>query len=197
MEITWNSNNSFTITSNNGTVRINPSSKEAASKANVLIHSNANANVEAPRDPVSSVYDVSWPGEYETQDCLVVGVEAPHSSDDVLETMYAITLPEGITVGFIGAVAKRPESKSIEKLGNIDVLLLSIDEHSEMKAQDFVGIVEEVEGRIVVPFYTKEESLASFSKALAETLPEAQKSLKIQKSQIATEGTTYVVLLAA
>lgn len=195
MEIIWNSHHSFTITSSNGTVAINPGSEDT--KAQVVIHSNASSNVEAPRDAASSKYDVSWPGEYETNNTLIVGVEAPHSSKDTLETMYSITFPEGITVGFIGAVAKRPESKAIEKLGNIDILLLSIDENSEVKAPDMVGMIEQVECRIVIPFYTKEESLASFAKALAEALPEAQKSLKIQKSQIASEGTTYTVLQAS
>lgn len=196
MEIIWNSKNSFTISSTNGNILINPA-KEQASKAHVIMHSSASSNVEAVRNPITDNYDVSWPGEYEANNALIVGVEAPHNDAGTLETMYSITVPEGITVGFIGAVDKRPESKSIEKLGNIDILLLSIDENSEVKAKDMVGMIEEVECKIAIPFYTKEESLAAFSKALAEALPEAQKSLKIQKSQIATEGTTYALLQAS
>ncbi len=197
MEIIWNSNSTFTISSTNGTLLINPSSEDHIKKASILVYSESSSNVEDTRKTFEHAYDVSWPGEYEAQNTLIVGVEGSTTRKDSLETMYAITVPESITVGYIGDISERPASKSIEKLGNIDILLLAIDERNELKSKDFVGIIEEVEAKIVIPFYTNEGSLASFSKALAEALPEAQKSLKIQKSQLADGATTYITLLAS
>lgn len=196
MEIIWNSNSTFTISSTNGTLLINPTSEDHVKKASVLVYSGSSNNVEDTRDTFEHAYDVSWPGEYETQNTLIVGVEGATSKKNSLEVMYAITVPENITIGYIGEISERPASKSIEKLGNIDILLLAIDERNELKSKDFVGIIEEVEAKIVIPFYTNEGSLELFSKALAEALPEAQKSLKIQKSQLSDASTAYITLQA-
>lgn len=194
MEIIWNSKNSFTITTNNGTILINPASREASKDADIVLFSNAASNVEKTRERASDNYEVTWPGEYEANNILVVGVEADHDDEETLETMYSITTPEGISLGFIGAVTKRPDSKSLEKLGNVDILLINIDESSDVKSKEMVGMIEVVESKVVIPFFSNEDSVASLVKALAEPLPEAQKSFKVQKSQIDTEGTSYILL---
>ena len=140
MEITKDQNNSFTISTKQVDVSINP---QSSSKAEVVLCTHGKD--EYKPNPEQIVFDM--PGEYEVKNTMIDAVVCDTS------TAFVVT-SSGIRVSFIDNEAQLSESQ-IEALGGSDILIIKVFGE---KAEVLNKLISELEPSIVIPFgYTGDQ----------------------------------------
>ena len=137
-------------------------------------------------------------GEYEVQGVFVTGIRAP-KKDGSEHTIYRIIF-EGIKIGFLGALDRTLTDTELERLGDIDVLIVPVGGGEVLNKDGAQDVVNQVEPRLVVPSYfhvsgsTRTlEGADAFCKELACPREDSNK-LKITKSSLPEDDVKVAVL---
>lgn len=212
MQITWNGLGSFTILSRpiQGDVALVTDPYDAptglklprALAASIVVQSHdapeaANAAAVAGEGG-GKPFLIHHAGEYEVKGMFVHGVRAPRK-DGTDHTIYRISA-EGIRIAFLGAIDRELKDKELEKLGNIDILILPVGGNSVLSKEKANDVVSQVEPRLVIPSYfdtkgvkMKLDGVDGFCKELSCPTEEVNK-LKISKSSLPQDDINVAVL---
>ena len=148
---------------------------------------------------------ITNPGEYETKEVFVQGMESFH--DDVsgkergMNTIYVIEA-EGIRICHLGDIGQAElSSDQIEKIGNIDLLLVPVGGVYTVGAKNAAKIVSQIEPRMVIPMHYllpqlkfKLEKVDEFLRILGVKNTEPQNKLVVKARDFSSEEMQVVVL---
>lgn len=214
MEITYIGHSSFKIKGKDVTVVIDPYNpaetgyKFPPQKADILLVSHEHDD----HNYIEGVSDyrllINSPGEYEVGGVFVQGFASFH--DDVQgelrgkNTMYLIDI-EGVNVLHLGDLGHLLDKETVEKLPDIDVLLVPVGGTYTIDAKLASKVVADLAPTVVVPMHYQTQSptklsseLAPLSKFLEEMGAEQEYEqldvLKMAKANEVSEDTKVVVL---
>lgn len=195
MELTWLGKQAFSISSGGVTCLIDPAKSLTFPNAAFAVLTDSDHTLYDEKTLAKMSYTVDWPGEYEVQEHLIVGIEVPDVADGAVHTMMGVTTKDHVTVAHVGMLPVVPDSSRLEKLGTVHVLLLPLSK--DLKLDQLIHIVDVVSPAIVIPIFTdgQEALLASFLKHYAQGEKEALASFKMTKPEQIPE-TPDIVLLA-
>ena len=194
MELTWKGINSFYVKSKQGSISVAPNSSEEAKADICILYSSLDG--EALKITQGDEVVMNYPGEYEIKDMLVTGVEIreERTNPEEIRTSFAVTLLEGITIGFLGDLHEKLKGDQVEDLGRIDILTVSLLD-SLIDPKMLRDIIDEIDPKIVVPAgYADEAHLKAFLSALDWPQVEHLDTLKATSTDLSPDMKKVVVL---
>lgn len=195
MELTWLGKQAFSLASDGVTGLINPEKGISAAKNDFVVLTDSDKTLYNPVLLKNTGYTVDWPGEYEVQKNLVVGVELPDNTEGAIHTMMSITSVDRITVAHLGMLTIMPDSKKLEKLGTVHILILPL---SGLTIDQHISIIDIISPAVVVPIDLdgREKTFEALLKHYGKLDRETQNSIKMPKPESIPE-TPVITLLAA
>lgn len=146
---------------------------------------------------------IHTPGEYETKGVFVYGFRAYHDNKEGAErgaiTIFKINT-EDISIAHLSDLGHALSDELLDKLGNIDILLLPVGGDITIDAKKASELVSAIEPRIVIPMHYsipglkfKLDPVENFLKESG--LPsETMDKLKISKKDLPQDETKVIIL---
>lgn len=196
MDIIWHGQSCFTIKGKKGTVVTNPFADDVKSeklKGDIILVTDipSEKGGKKPTKKLTAVagepkiFDI--PGEYEVTEIAVIGMPVPEDK----KTVYLLRVDD-MAICFLGNIDKPLPAEAIEKIGDVDVLMIPVGGIDCLDAKKAHELIESIEPRIVVPM--SYEDLTMFMKNSGVT-PEAKDIFSIaNKGQLPQDKLEYVVL---
>lgn len=146
---------------------------------------------------------IDRPGEYEYKGVFVTGIGAYHDKKEGADrgktVMFRIEI-DGITILHCGDLGTTLSDSQLEKIGDIDVLLIPVGGTYTVNAKEAAEVVRQIEPRMVVPMHYKIpgvnldiDDVKNFSKEMGNGSEVLQK-LKISKKDLPVEEIKLVIL---
>ncbi|MCL4389810.1 MAG: MBL fold metallo-hydrolase [Patescibacteria group bacterium] len=149
---------------------------------------------------------VDGPGEYEVGGVTIFGVATFHDDKNGAERgvnmVYNLVI-DGVKVCHLGDLGHKLTDAQLEKIGNVDVLLIPVGGFYTIDAKTAAAVVAQLEPRIVIPMHylpagkpVKLDKLApvtDFLKEMGAETVQPQSKLVTSKDKL-PETTTVVVL---
>jgi L-ascorbate metabolism protein UlaG (beta-lactamase superfamily) len=166
VDIFWYGHSCFRIRSSSGFVVLDPYGKELGRPlgrptADLVTVSHDHAGHNNVKAIKGKPFVVDGPGEYEVKGIFVVGVRTAHDGrkgeERGLNTAYCISV-DGITVCHLGDLGHRPTQAQVEKIGDIDVLMIPVGGSSTVGAALAAEIVSLLDASIVIPMHFRSEA---------------------------------------
>ena len=152
-----------------------------------------------------SPFVISGPGEYEIKDVFVQGIPSFHDAVSGKErgtnTIYTIEA-EDIRICHLGDLGQKElTSDQIEKIGEIDILMIPVGGVYTISAKEAVKIMSQIEPSITLPMHyqlpklkIKLEGLDKFLKTMGIKRLQPQPKLTIKKKDIQSEEAKIIIL---
>lgn len=150
---------------------------------------------------------IKTPGEYETKGVFIYGIPAFHDNKNGEERGNIVIFKintENITIVHLGDLGHDLNTDLLDRIGNVDILLLPIGGTYTIDAKKANEIVSIIEPRIVIPMhydipglkFKSGEKLDSVDKFLKESgLPsEKMDKFKILKKDLPPDETKVIIL---
>jgi len=104
----------------------------------------------------SKPFIVDSPGEYEIKGVSIVGCRSFHDKEKKEQNIIYLMEIDRIRVCHLGDLGQdKLEDKQIEKIGNVDVLMIPVGGNYTIGAKRAVKIINQVEPSIVIPIHYK------------------------------------------
>lgn len=148
---------------------------------------------------------IDGPGEYEVKEVFIKGIPAFHDDKEEKEkganTIYTIEA-EGLRFCHLGDLGqKQLTDEQLEKIGNVDVLMIPVGGQFTISSQEAQRIVSQIEPRIVIPMHyelpklkEKLDDVNKFLKAMGKNSIVPQDKFTVKSSALPKDGTEVVVL---
>lgn len=206
MQIQYFGLSSFKITTKNATVITDPFHKDSGltpprGAADIIVLSEKNNPLTSATSGISGEpFVVSDPGEYDIKGVTITGI--PLKQDDKYITIYLLE-SEDIKILNLSHIKNfNIKEDELEELGEIDILILPVGDNTVMDASVSAKVVNQIEPKIVIPSYYKNEGLIidvdqpdKFVKEMGGK-SETMDKLTIKRKDLAG-GTTQLVILEA
>lgn len=135
---------------------------------------------------------IDRPGEYETEGIRITGYRTG-SSAEAEHTAYKVAM-EGVTLGFLGHLAKLPDQKAVGEFSDLDIIFVPGGGKPWLPESDAAKLVRQLEPGLVIPTLLTKKTCEVFAKELgAKPAPPAEK-LVIKKKDIAPKAMAIVCL---
>lgn len=209
MVLTWLGQSCFRLEGKNVSVLIDPFSKEIGLKPPrikdqmvLLTHRHYDhANIEGA-EPETMIID--GPGEYESRGVYVHGIASFHDqaggAERGLNTIYVVKLEEMYICHLGDFGQEKLDEQQIDLIGNVDILLVPVGGKYTINYKEAVGVVGQIEPKIIVPMHYKVpdlkiEGLDGADKFLKEIglTPEKVDKLKVSPKTLPQEEMKLVV----
>lgn len=212
MHISWFGLSSFKLTSRDVTLITDPFSKSSGltpprGAAQILVSSAPDNDL---CNNFSSISDnpflIDSPGEYDVKGVFIRGlpisVKKPEGSKPPLDKRAVFSFNmEGLLIGFLG---QYPEKilleEHIEEMDGIDILLVPVGGGNSCDAEAAVGIINQIEPKIVIPMQykipgcvVKLDPVDRFLKEMGGKGEEMDKLL-VKKNDLEEEKTRIIIL---
>lgn len=198
MQIQWTGFGSFRIQTQQAVMITDPFSDSYGMtmpklKADIVLVSDpGNTLTNNTKRLSGDFFLISGPGEYEIKQTFIYGVPTGSATVYMVEN-------EGMSLAFLGALEKNLTEEQIEKLEDVDILLLPVG----TLAKDLHSvIVSELEPRVVIPYLYKQPrvelkvgGLDVFLKEFGVKDAKAQEKYVTKKKDL-PQGEMNVVVLA-
>lgn len=166
-------------------------------KGNIVIATGAvegHNNLEAVS---GEPHVVDWPGEYEIGGIAITALKEPDSKGNIFTL-----IGDNLKVCMIENVGKELNDEFIDKIGDVDILLLAVGGNNVMKAETAHKVIEEIEPRAVIPMHyavkgakAELDELEPFWKLVGVTDTQPQETFILQdRSNLQEDKTEYVLL---
>jgi len=206
MNITWYGQTCFKITVPKGkdgvaTILTDPPAKESGLRtpkndADILLLTS-DQKLETGESFV-----IEGPGEYDIKEVYIQGIPVKTKSEKGGKTTIYTIEAEGIRICNLGALAQADfDSKELEAIGDVDVLLVPVGGGAVMDAKAAVNTMSQIEPKITIPMYYKIpglkmdlEGVDKFLKVLGIKQPEPLPKLSIKKKDLPEEEAKIIVL---
>jgi hypothetical protein len=202
MDITWHGYSCFSIKTKGGTVVVNPYNEKMGLKlpnlkgdiAIITGVADGHDNIKAVNgDP----YTIDWPGEYEVKEIAITALQPPNRKG-FLFTLVA----ENMKIAYIERVGKELNEELVDKIGDVDVLLLAVGGEEVMKPETAHKVIEEIEPRAIIPMHfavkgatAKIGEVEPFWKLVGASNIEAREKYSIQnRNSLKEDQTEYIQL---
>lgn len=148
---------------------------------------------------------IDGPGEYEVKEVFIQGIPSFHDNTEGKEkgsnTIYTIEA-EDIKFCHLGDLGqKQLTDEQLEKIGNVDVLMIPVGGEFTISSQEAQKIVGQIEPRVVIPMHydipklkMKLDDVSKFLKAMGKNSVVPQDKYTVKQSTLPKEGTEIVVL---
>ena len=203
MILTWLGHSCFRLEGKEVSVLIDPFSKEIGLKPPrikdqmvLLTHRHYDhANIEGA-EPETMIID--GPGEYESRGVYVHGIPSFHDkvggAERGLNTIYVVKLEE-MRICHLGDLGQEKlDEQQVDLIGNVDILLVPVGGKYTLNHKEAVGVVGQIEPKIIVPMHFKVpdlkiEGLDGADKFLKEIglTPEKVDKLKVSPKTLPQE----------
>lgn len=137
-----------------------------------------------PEEEMSGKKAVSWPGEYDFAGVTMRGV----GQKDGGQVSY-VCHSGGLRAAFIDEPVLDWSDSDVEKLGDIDVLVVAADNPKKV-----TPLIEAVDPRVVILFETKDGDLAGVTKACGAGSVQAVDEFKVKPGSLPQDSRQVVVL---
>lgn len=160
MDIIWHGHSCFTVKTKEVTIAIDPFKdiglKEPKLTADILLvshehfdHSNVDAVKGEPK-----IVDV--PGEYEYFGVMIEGIPTYHDdkegADRGRNTAFSFKAG-GVHFVHCGDLGHILDNDAVERIGDVDVLLIPVGGHFTVDAKQAAEIVKQLQPRVIVPMH--------------------------------------------
>jgi L-ascorbate metabolism protein UlaG (beta-lactamase superfamily) len=160
-----------------------------------MTKSNEHKNVSG------SPFIIDSPGEYETKEVFIEGIPISSEKEKSLNTIYTLETEE-MRICHLGALSQKELTDSqIEKIGDIDILMLPIGGGDSISSKEAIKIMSQIEPKIIIPMYyqiaklrLKLEGLDKFLKAMGVKKVEPLPKLSIKKKNISPDEAKIIIL---
>lgn len=202
MTITWFGHSCFRIESKEGSILIDPFSKEIGLRPPkikddlVLVsHEHFDHNNVGGINP--EAFLINHPGEYEKQGIYVQGISSFHDKSEGKErgpnTIYKIRAEE-MVLCHLGDFGQDSLSETqIEEVGDVDILFIPVGGNYTIDYKEAVEVIRAIEPKIIIPMHYKVPGLTvdiegpeKFIKELGLT-PEKVDKFRIAKKNLPAE----------
>lgn len=191
MQLSWLGNYSFKIQDKEVSVIIDPHEGMAKAQADIVLQSTAD-NKQLTTDSIKGEpFVIKTPGEYEVKNVFVYGVPAFRRGEKKQErtTIFLVEI-DGITIAHLGDLGQDQLTEAqLETLEGADICIVPVG--NGLSAEQAVGIVNQIEPRIVIPMGAKK--FDSFIDEIG-TKPETMEKLKISKKDLPQEDMKLFIL---
>lgn len=127
---------------------------------------------------------IDGPGAYEVAGIYIKGIPSG------LNTIYVLSM-ENISICHLGAFAEKNLSPDLkEEIGEIDILFVPVSEDDGQKASQ---ISSQLEPKITIPIYYKENDLKKFLKEFGDAGVKPMEKLTIKKKDIGDKNQVIVL----
>ena len=134
------------------------------------------------------------PGEYEAKDIFIYGLPSFHDKKDGLEKgrniIFRIDI-EGLSVVHLGDLGHQLSPETVEKLAQVDVLLVPVGGGDSLNSKEAVEVINELEPRIVIPMHyqidgqkTKLDGIEKFAKEMGVSAKAEDDKLKLSRKDL-------------
>ncbi len=208
MTISYLGHSCFRIEAKEGSVLIDPFSKEIGLRApkikdDIVLISHAHEDHNNVADINEGAFLIINPGEYEKNGISIQGISSFHDNNEGRDrgynTIYVIRA-EDMTICHLGDFGESKLSdRQVELISDVDVLMVPVGGTYTINAKEAVGIITQVEPKMIIPMHFKTKDLRldiegpeKFIKELS-LKPEKVDKLKISKKLLPTEETKLIV----
>ena len=148
---------------------------------------------------------IEGPGEYDIKGSFIQGISGYHDNTQGSQrgsiTIYTIEA-EGMRICHLSDLGQKELSSSqLDKIGDIDILMIPIGGIYTIDAADAVKIMAQIEPRVIIPMHykipklkIKLDDIDKFLKNLGIKKPESLPKLSIKKKDISTEEAKIIIL---
>ncbi len=215
MQIIWHGQSCFQIITSQGknnqvSIVIDPFSEDIGLKlpkleADVLLVTHQHHDHNNAKAVGGNPFLVQGPGEYEIKEVFVQGIPAFHDSSSGKErsinTIYTIEAEE-LRICHLGDLGQKElQPEQIEKIGEVDILMIPIGGVYTISAKEAVKIMSQIEPSIIIPMHyqlpklkTKLDGLDKFFKVMGIKKLDSLSKLSIKKKDISPEEAKIIVL---
>ena len=209
MTITWFGHSCFRIEAKEGSILLDPFSKDIGLKPPrmkddlvLITHDHYDHNNLEGANPEAFV--VKNPGEYEKQGVAVQGILSYHDKSEGkergLNTIYVIKSEE-MSVCHLGDFGQATLLEhQIEAIGDVDILMIPVGGKYTIDYKEAVEIISQIEPKIIIPMHYKIKDLNididgvdKFVKELG-LMAEKIDKLKVSKKVLPVEETKLYIL---
>ncbi len=178
--------------------------------ATISTRTDAHNHVAAVRPVRDKLFLVDGPGEYEVSNILITGVRthskepaAPPAEHLRFNTVYVIHIDD-IAFCHLGSLGHELSQPQLEAIGNVDVLFLPVGGGAALEPSEAVGVISQLEPRIVIPMSYALPGLAlasplapldKFTHELGLKDEERHEKLTITPSSLPAEGSETKTML--
>ena len=209
MEITWYGQSCFKIKDKETSIVIDPFNPSIGLKlprileANILLITHDHRDHNYKTGVTGNPYIIESPGEYEISEATITGIPAFHDNKQNQErekvTIYIIKF-EGITICHLGDLGEDLTDEEIDKLGDIDILMVPVGGTFTVNGEEAAKIVGEIEPKIIIPMHykipdlnIKLDSLDKFTQKITSKT-ETMDKLKIKAGSLPQDQQKIIVL---
>ncbi|MFH0852706.1 MAG: MBL fold metallo-hydrolase [bacterium] len=153
----------------------------------------------------SGPFIIDGPGEYEIKGVNIAGLKTFHDDEQGKErgdsTAYVIEM-EGIKICHLGDIGQtKLTNEQLEIIDGVDVLMIPVGGTYTVNGEDAVGLINQIEPKIVIPMHYKISGLSikldgveEFLKEMGISKKEAVDKLTIKKKELPQEETQVMVM---
>jgi len=99
---------------------------------------------------------INSPGEYEIKGASIVGCRSFHDKEEKEQNIIYIMEVDKIRICHLGDFGQdKLEDKQVEKIGNVDILMIPVGGNYTIEAKKAVKIVNQIDPSIVIPIHYK------------------------------------------
>lgn len=213
MIITWYGQACFKIQSGDKTLVLDPFAKSIgltppSIQADIVFVTHEHSDHSNIKAIKGDYFFINGPGEYEVKGVKARGIMGFHDNEKGAKrgpnTLYLIEI-EGFRILHCGDFGQDSlDDKQLEEIGRVDILMIPVGGFFTIDAKQAVGIINQIEPKIVIPMHykiskltiTQLESVDNFLKEFGEDDASAQDKLVIKQKDLSPEGEkTKVVVM--
>lgn len=208
MDISWLGHSCFRIKSSHAAVITDPYSPDLGYSlgkpaADIVTVSHQHPGHSYVQGIGGNPKLITRPGEYEISDVLIIGMATYHDEEGGQKrgrnTLYLMEI-DGVSICHLGDLGHLLTAEQVEKLGNVDVLLIPVGGVSTIDAPTAAKVVRQLEPKAVIPMHYKTPALnreldpvERFLKEIGVTQLESRPKISFTKQNLPV--TTQVFLL--
>lgn len=193
MQIIWYGANCFKLISSELTILTDPFSPEKSGFKNPRITSEIVifSSLEEKKKVSAESFILSGPGEIEIKGIFISGL--PHFEGKTFKTIYKLTI-EDLKICFLDGISSTLTDEELDKLGEVDVLILPISKKS-LSSERAIKVINEIEPTLIIPSNWQDKNeITEFIKEIGIKNAEETEKLKIKKKDLVKEKVKIAIL---
>jgi len=211
MEISWYGHSCFKLKAKDVTLVMDPYGEIGLvlpkMSADIVTVSHEHGDHNAIEKIEGEPFVVRGPGEYEIKGVFIEGVESDHDKRGGAErgknTIYVIHMDD-LVVCHLGDLGSKLSVEQIDKIGNVDILLVPVGGQVTIEAEGAVDAINEIEPKVAIPMHYKIPGISielddvkKFCEAIGTECIEHEGTYKVQKKDLPEEGMLITLLKPA
>ena len=161
MNITWYGQSCFRLEAKEGSILIDPFSKEIGLKPprikdEVILVTHQHPDHNAIEDANPEAFIIQNPGEYENHGIAIRGIQSFHDNKEGTErglnTIYVLKA-EDLHICHLGDLGHVLTDHQVEEIGDVDILMIPVGGTYTIDAKTAVEVINQIEPKIVIPMH--------------------------------------------